>query len=231
VEVHSLRDTAENLLNAYVGRAAGRHILAGKVLRGGGETIEAVIWFCDLRGFTRLSDRLPGQAVVALLNDYFAEMGAAVTQAGGEILKFMGDGMLAIFAVADAGARRETAGRAAAAAAQAFRAIAALNERRGAAGAEPIRFGLALHIGEVMFGNIGASARLDFTVIGPAVNHAARLEKLCSTLNRSIVVSAAVAALLPEGEVVPLGRHALKDIAEPQAIYALEPSPALPAGS
>ena len=97
VEIHSLRDTAVNLLDAYVGRAAGQRILAGEVKRGDGQTIEAVIWYCDLRGFTRASDRLPRDAIIALLNDYFDIMGGAVTGAGGEILKFMGDGMLAIF--------------------------------------------------------------------------------------------------------------------------------------
>ncbi|MDR3467335.1 MAG: adenylate/guanylate cyclase domain-containing protein, partial [Xanthobacteraceae bacterium] len=105
--------------------------------------------------------------------------------------------------------------------AQALAAIAALNLERAADGAPPIRFGLALHLGEVMFGNIGASARLDFTVIGPAVNQAARLEGLCSALGRAVVVSDAIAAYLPAQDLEPLGSHALKGIAEPQAVYGL----------
>jgi adenylate cyclase len=111
VETHSLRDTAVNLLDAYVGRAAGRRILAGEVKRGDGQSIEAVIWYCDLRGFTRTSDRLPRDTVIALLNDYFSAMGEAVTEAGGEIVKFMGDGMLAMFPVASQAERAETVAR------------------------------------------------------------------------------------------------------------------------
>jgi adenylate cyclase len=224
VETHSLRDTAVNLLDAYVGRAAGQRILAGEVKRGDGQTIEAVLWYCDLRGFTRASDRLPRDAIIGLLNDYFDIMGGAVTGAGGEILKFMGDGMLAMLPVASADERMAVAARATQAAVAAQRMVAALNLMRVTVDEPSVRFGLALHIGEVMFGNIGASARLDFTVIGPAVNHAARLEKLCSQLDRPIILSAALAALLPEREVVPLGRHALKDIDEPQPIYGLSAS-------
>ena len=225
VETHSLRDTAANLLDAYVGRAAGQRILAGEIKRGDGQTIEAVLWYCDLRGFTRASDRLPRDAIIALLNDYFTIMGGAVTGAGGEILKFMGDGMLAMLPIASPAERSATVARAAEAAVAAYRMIAALNLMRVTADEPSVRFGLALHVGEVMFGNIGASARLDFTVIGPAVNHAARLEKLCTPLNRQIVLSSTLAALLPERDVVLLGRHALKDIDEPQPIYGLSASP------
>ena len=222
VEVHSLRDTATNLLDAYVGRAAGQRILSGEVKRGGGQTIDAVIWYCDLRGFTRASDRLPRDSVIALLNDYFDVMGSIVTGASGEILKFMGDGMLAMFPVPALSERAATALRAVRAAAAAVDAMAGLNRRRAAAGDPLARFGLALHIGEVMFGNIGASRRLDFTVIGPAVNYAARLEKVCAAIDRQVIVSADLAALLPDGEVIPLGRHALKDIDQPQAAYGLQ---------
>jgi adenylate cyclase len=221
VETHSLRDLSVNLLDAYVGRAAGQRILAGEVKRGDGQTIEAVLWYCDLRGFTRASDRLPRDAIIGLLNDYFSIMGGAVTNAGGEILKFMGDGMLAMLPIASPAERSATAARATEAAVAAFRMIAALNLMRTTVDEPAVRFGLALHVGEVMFGNIGASARLDFTVIGPAVNHAARLEKLCGQLDRPIVVSQALAALLPERDVVLLGHHLLKDIDEPQPVYSL----------
>jgi adenylate cyclase len=221
VEIHSLRDMATHLLDAYVGRAAGQRILAGGVRRGEGQTIEAVIWYCDLRGFTRASDSLPRDAIIALLNDYFDTMGALVTSAGGEILKFMGDGMLAIFPVASADKRADTASHAARAATSAVDAMLVLNRVRATEGELAVRFGLALHIGEVMFGNIGASQRLDFTVIGPAVNHTARLEKLCSPLDRSVVLSASLAELLPKNEIEPLGQHAMKDIDAPQSIYGL----------
>ncbi len=221
VETHSLRDTAANLLDAYVGRAAGQRILAGEIKRGSGQTIEAVIWYCDLRGFTRTSDSLPRDVVIALLNDYFDTMGKIVTEAGGEILKFMGDGMLAMFPVPEPAERDAVARRAARAAASVADAMVVLNRIRAAAEEPTVRFGLALHIGEVMFGNIGASNRLDFTVIGPAVNYAARLEKLCSQIDRPIVLSAKIASLLPPGMATPLGEHALKDIDQKQAVFGL----------
>lgn len=221
VEAHSLRDTAVNLLDAYVGRAAGERILAGEIKRGSGQTIEAVLWYCDLRGFTRASDTLPRDTVIALLNDYFDVMGKLVTGAGGEILKFMGDGMLGMFPVPTPDERGRVALRAIRAAGSVADAITVLNGIRAVADEPPVRFGLALHIGEVMFGNIGASNRLDFTVIGPAVNHTARLEKLCVPLGRPVLLSGTLAALLPPGEVDELGLHALKDIDQPQAIFGL----------
>ena len=219
-EIHSLRKTAADLLDAYVGRAAGRRILAGEIKRGDGQSIEAVIWYCDLRGFTRASDQLPRDTVIDLLNDWFGTMAAAVTAEGGEILKFMGDAMLAIFPVA-AGERQATAGRALAAADAAAAGIETLNAARRADSRPVVRYGLALHIGEVMFGNIGAPTRLDFTVIGPAVNRAARLERLCGALDRAIVISAELAELLPAARLVSLGAHALRDIPAPQPVFAL----------
>src|SRR5471030_105837 len=225
VEVHSLRDTAVNLLDAYVGHAAGRRILAGEVKRGDGQSIEAVIWYCDLRGFTRASDEHPRDTVVALLNDYFDVMGGIVTDRGGEILKFMGDGMLAVFPIEAGAPAASVVLNAARAATAASEAMLVLNRTRAAADEPFVRFGLALHVGEVMFGNIGASNRLDFTVIGPAVNHTARLEKLCGPLGRSILVSSAFAALLPQGEAVSVGPHTLKDIDQPQEIFRLRGVP------
>jgi adenylate cyclase len=221
VETHSLRDTAINLLDAYVGRAAGKRILAGEFRRGDGQTIEAVIWYCDLRGFTRASDRLSRDTVIALLNDYFSAMGEAVTEAGGEILKFMGDGMLAMFPIDSPDERAATVARAVWAGAAAAETIAALNMARAAASEPDVRFGLALHLGEVMFGNIGASKRLDFTVIGPAVNYAARLEKVCSEIGCRLVLSSAIADLMPSHTLAPLGHHRLKDIDEPQLVWGL----------
>jgi adenylate cyclase len=221
VETHSIRDTAANLLDAYVGRAAGQRILSGEIKRGGGQSIEAVIWYCDLRGFTRASDALPRDAVTALLNDYFDVMGGSVTEAGGEILKFMGDGMLAMFPVPCPEHRERVALKALRAATSAADAMVVLNRVRSSADEPAVRFGLALHVGEVMFGNIGASKRLDFTVIGPAVNYAARLERLCVETGRPILVSAALAELLPQEQIVPLGRYAMKDIEQAQAVYGL----------
>jgi adenylate cyclase len=181
-----------------------------------------VIWYCDLRGFTRASDRLSRDAVITLLNDYFTAMGEAVTEAGGEILKFMGDGMLAMFPIASADERAATVARAVWAAAAAAETIGALNVARAAASEPDVRFGLALHLGEVMFGNIGASKRLDFTVIGPAVNYAARLEKLCAEIGCRLVLSSAIADLMPANTLAPLGCHRLKDIDEPQLVFGLQ---------
>jgi adenylate cyclase len=160
-----------------------------------------------------------------LLDDCFDCVARPLTRMGGEILKFMGDGMLAMMPIASADERMAVAARATQAAVAAQRMIAALNLMRVTVDEPSVRFGLALHVGEVMFGNIGASARLDFTVIGPAVNYAARLEKLCASLNRQIVVSSTLAALLPERDVVPLGRHTLKDLDDAQPIYGLSASP------
>jgi len=221
VEIHSLRDTATHLLDAYVGRTAGQRILAGEVKRGDGQTIEAVIWYCDLRGFTRASDTLPRDVVINLLNDYFDVMGKIVTGAGGEILKFMGDGMLCIFPVPTPADRGQVALKVVRAAGSVADSITILNGIRAAADEPAVRFGLALHIGEVMFGNIGASNRLDFTVIGPAVNHTARLEKLCVPLSRPVLLSAALAELLPPRDIESLGLHVLKDVDQPQAIFGL----------
>jgi adenylate cyclase len=220
-EIHTLRDTAVNLLDAYVGRAAGKRILAGEVKRGDGQTIDAVIWFSDLRGFTRASDSLPRDTILALLGDYFGAMAEALEAEDGEVLKFIGDGMLAMFP-ADAIGRAAAAGHALAAADRAATAIATLNVARAQESQPILRFGLALHVGEVMFGNIGARTRLDYTVIGPAVNHVARLETLCSALDRPLVVSAELARLLPQQRLIPLGAHALKDIPAPQPVFGVK---------
>ena len=220
VETHSLRDTAVNLLDAYVGRAAGQRVLAGEIKRGDGQTIEAVIWYCDLRGFTRASDSLPRDTVIALLNDYFDTMGKIVTDSGGEILKFMGDGMLAMFPVPDSGSRAEVARRVAGAAASVADAVTVLNRIRASADEPVVRFGLALHIGEVMFGNIGASGRLDFTVIGPAVNRAARLESLTKELGVPVLASAEFNAAC-SAPLKSLGRHTLRGVPEPVEVFTL----------
>ena len=222
VETHSLRDTAVNLLDAYVGRAAGQRILAGEVKRGDGQTIEAVLWYCDLRGFTRASDRLPRDAIIGLLNDYFSIMGGAVTNAGGEILKFMGDGMLAMLPIASPAERSAMAARATEAAVAAFRMIAALQPHARPRSTSPrVRFGLALHVGEVMFGNIGASARLDFTGDRPR-------RQPCGTPGKAVRPARPADRRLPRaGRVAARARRRaarpspLKDIDEPQPVYSL----------
>ncbi len=219
VELQSTRRIAIHLMDTYVGHRTGERVLSGAIQRGAAQTIHAVIWFCDLRGFTALADSLPRDRLIAMLNDYFEAVVTAVVDEGGEALKFMGDGLLAIFELStneEPSARCAAALRAARAAAE---KIASRNRERTAAGEPEIRFGLALHLGEVTYGNIGAPNRLDFTVIGPAVNHAARLEKIASELGRQVVTSASFAATAPKS-FESLGRHHLKGVAEPQEVFA-----------
>ncbi len=217
-EIRALRRTAGNLIDTYVGHQTGERILSGKIRRGYVEAIRAAIWLSDMRGFTTLSERLPPQALIDRLNRYFECQVPAILEHGGEVLKFMGDGLLAIFPIAgenDAGAvcRGALSG--------ARRVRARIAELPGKAGdEEPIRFGLALHVGEVMYGNIGGGNRLDFTCIGPAVNLAARLEKVASKLGETIVASADFAGHFPD-EFRRLGEHTVAGFAAPQVVFGL----------
>jgi len=219
VELQSSRRIAKILMDTYLGPRTGARVLSGSIARGSGESIRAVIWLCDLRGFTALADRLPRDQLSAMLNEYFGIMVKAVTDEGGEVLKFVGDGMLAIFELCkgeDVGPCCASALRAARSASAAADAI---NATRRAEGSPEIRFGIALHLGEVYYGNIGSPDRLDFTVIGPAVNHAARLERLASEQGRILVTSASFAAAARE-PLESLGRFNLRGVAEPQEVFA-----------
>jgi len=220
LEVQSQRRTALSLLDTYLGHRVGQRILGGEVQRGSGQTIHAVIWSSDLRGFTQLSHSLPLEELIAMLNDYFERMVGAIHAHGGEVLKFIGDGLLAIFPLGDAAFQHYVARTALNAAAAAERAVDELNRERQAAGKPTIRYGVALHIGDFMFGNIGAPDRLDFTVVGPAVNLTARLEALTIQLDRRLLVSAdfARAAGRP---LVSLGRFALRGFNETQEVFGL----------
>jgi adenylate cyclase len=219
VELQATRRISRHLMDTYVGHRTGERVLSGAITRGSGEQIRAVVWLCDLRGFTAMTDSLPRDKVIGLLNDYFETMVEVVSAEGGEPLKFMGDGMLAIF---ELGANEDPADRCTAALRAAHAAtekIAARNLARRAAGDPEIHFGLALHLGDVSYGNIGAPTRLDFTVIGPAVNHAARLEKVGVELGREVVTSASFAAASKEG-LENIGRHSLRGVSEPQEVFA-----------
>ncbi len=221
VELAQLRRTARDLLSTYVGPNTGERIFSGAVKRGDGEVIHAVIWFCDLRGFTALSERRPLEEVLALLDDYFDAIAQPVVERGGEILKFMGDAMLAIFPCeAHEGAVCDACDVAVAAAEAAVASVAALNQARAMKAKAPIHCGVAVHVGEVMYGNIGAADRLDFTVIGPAVNLVSRLDQLSADLEQPIVVSASVTRASRRA-FRSLGRHRLKGIAEPQEAFTL----------
>jgi len=215
-EIYALRRTATNLLDTYVGREAGARILAGQIRRGFTETIRAAIWLSDMRGFTALADTLPPPTLLELLNRYFDCQVPAIVKHGGEVLKFMGDGLLAIFPLSVEGDPHEVSRAALSAAIEVRNAIAALADWP----TPSPRYGVALHIGELLYGNIGAANRLDFTCIGPAVNLAARLQGLARELKRTTVLSAEFARHCGDG-IVPLGEFALAGFREPQPVYGL----------
>ena len=216
VEAFSTNMMAARLLDTYVGHNAGQRVLTGQIVRGSGETLRAALWYCDLRGFTALSDQLPRDQLIATLNAYFDCMGEAIEQQHGEVLKFIGDAMLAIFPVA--GDEQAACVSAFAAARQGLAAMDKLNQERAGRGESALAFGIALHIGDVMYGNIGTKHRLDFTVIGPAVNFAARLEAVCRQLGQRLVISEPVARHLGD-QVSAIGQHTLRSIPQPQALF------------
>ena len=218
-EIHALRRTATNLLDVYVGHQAGERVLAGRIRRGDIEEIHAAIWLSDMRGFTALADRLAPRVLMDLLNRYFDCQVPAILAQRGEVLKFIGDGLLAIFPIAGDEDSAAVCAGALTAARRAKASLAALARSSGPQTGGELRFGLALHLGEVLYGNIGGGNRLDFTCIGPAVNLAARLEKLAGQLGRAIVASGEFARHCP-GEFAALGEFALAGFAAPQAAFA-----------
>ncbi|OAF15967.1 adenylate/guanylate cyclase domain-containing protein [Bradyrhizobium neotropicale] len=219
-EIVSLRRTAAMLLDTYVGNRAGARILGGQIRRGHTDTMQAVIWLSDLRGFTALSDRLPAETVVEILNQYFDCQVTAIRGHGGEVLKFMGDGLLAVFPI------DEYVGDAAHVCA---RVLEAARESRASVDAlafpvgeiiERFRFGVALHVGNILYGNIGGGNRLDFTCIGPAVNLAARLEKIAGRLGRTVVASEGFANVCHHGWR-ELGEFPIAGFSKAQRVYGL----------
>jgi adenylate cyclase len=220
---HATHTIADSLLAAYLGNDAGRRVHAGAVERGSVESIHAVLWYADLRGFTSIADATGGQVLVELLDDVFETLAASLRPRGGEVLKFLGDGMLAIFPVTPS--RRAAICRSALdAAAEAMAGLEKLNGARRAAGLPVAAVDIALHLGEVLYGNIGAADRLDFTVIGPAVNEVARMETLCEPLGHAVLVSAELAAAAEAGErLEPLGRHRLRGVRAERELFALIP--------
>jgi adenylate cyclase len=218
----------QDLLLTYIGGRTGERVLAGEIKPGQGETIHAVILFCDLRDSTRLSEAMPLDDFLRLLNGFFNCTASAVLDHGGEILSYIGDAVFAVFPIGgtaepldDACTAEEGACAAALAAARdAQRRLAAFNEARRQQGEPPLAFSLALHAGDVKYGNIGVAQRLQFTIIGTAVNEAARLVELCKTLGRSIVVSSAFPRCFPH-ELVSLGLHKLRGVRDPQEVFGL----------
>jgi adenylate cyclase len=221
-EIRALQRTAANLLATYVGHKAGARILNGQIRRGHTEAIEAAIWLSDMRGFTASSDRLPLPMLIELLNAYFDCQVPAILEAGGEVLKFMGDGLLAIFPI-DGAEPGPVCARAFTAALEARRRINSMTIPQELAGEAGIRFGLALHIGHVLYGNIGGGNRLDFSCIGPAVNLAARLEKLAGKQGRTVVASRDFAAQVPCG-LEPIGEFEIAGFSAPQPVFGIRES-------
>jgi adenylate cyclase len=219
-ERHVLRRIAIDLLDTYVGPRTGRRIIEGRVDRGAVDLIEAAIWFTDLRGYTHLSETLPISAVIADLNAWFEVVGTVVDAHGGEILKFIGDAVLAIFPTSAEKTRESACADALAAAEDFFKRSHALNGERRATGRVPFASGLALHFGEVAYGNVGAPRRLDFTVIGPAVNLASRLQELSKALDRRVVISKAFTQCLGN-PFVDLGLHRLRGVEHLQEVFTL----------
>jgi adenylate cyclase len=207
-----------NLLCAHLGANTGPKVLSGQIRRGTGMELTAVLWSSDLRGFTERSDRLPSERMIAILNALFEAQAAEIRGHGGEILKFIGDSLLAIFPIAETDAVAAIARAAVAAARNAIAAVAGLVRHPEMQGELPLDIVVALHVGTVHYGNIGAANRLDFTVIGPAVNLVSRIENAAKTLGQPIVVSGELAATL-EG-VVSLGRHQLRGLATPHEFFA-----------
>jgi adenylate cyclase len=220
VERHVLRRIAIDLLDTYVGPRTGSRIIEGRIERGQVETLQAALWFTDLRGFTRFSEETPLPEVLESLNAWFALMVESIEACGGEVSKFIGDAVLAIFPVTETRTRHEACRDALAAARLFAERTDAANAERVKAGRVPLGFGLALHCGEVAYGNVGAPRRLDFTVMGPAVNRASRLLDLAKRLQQRVVVSGAFADCV--SEVLPsIGTHNLRDVPEPQAVFTL----------
>jgi adenylate cyclase len=227
LEIAATRRLARTLLDTYVGPRAGRRILEGQIRRGGADVIHAALWYADLRDFTPLTESLPAPELIETLNSYFETIAAAVAAHDGEILRFIGDAMLIVFP-AGAGRSLAQACRAALDASLAAAAgMARLNAERRRAGRSEVRFGTGLSAGEVIYGNVGAPERLDFTVMGVAVNRAARMEALTKELGVALLMSAEVAAHV-ERPVRSLGPQRLRGLHDKVEVYALAEQPMEP---
>lgn len=224
IEAREWAYIARSLMHVYLGQGAGQAVLSGQIQRGEARTMAAAIWYCDLRNFTKMSNELPRDLVIATLNDYFDTIAKPVIERGGEILKFIGDAMLAIFPMNDDLDRDTKIRTALDAAMAALEGLRELNELRGATGQAPLHVGIGLHAGSVSYGNIGAAygedARLDFTVIGPAVNLATRLEGLCPTLEQPLLASRQFASVCGS-RLKFLGSYPVRGFDQPQDVFGL----------
>ena len=217
----SLTRIAGTLVETYLGRDAGRKVLGGRIGRGVADRIEAVLWFSDLRNYTRISDSADPEQIIPLLNEYADAILSAIHGHEGDVLKLIGDGTLAIFTAAD---RASACHAALTAALEARRAVALVNERRIAANLPTTDMYLGLHVGEVFYGNIGSEERLDFTVVGPAVNEVSRIASMCRSLDQPVLVSSAFATAIgePKRLLVSVGRYALRGVERPQSLFTVD---------
>lgn len=226
VKSASLARIAETIVGTYLGRDAGRRVLEGRIARGITDQIEAVLWSSDLRSYTRISDTADPGEIIPLLNEYSGAIISTIYDQGGDVLKLIGDGVLAIFTVED---RTRACESALAAAIAARRSVTEVNRSRAAANLPTTDMYLGLHIGEVFYGNIGSEDRLDFTVIGPAVNEVSRIATLCRSVDQPLLISSDFAAALGESRnlLVSVGRYALRGVGRPQDLYTLDPGAVL----
>ena len=219
----SLSRVVRTLAETYLGRDASQLVLGGRIERGVADRIEAVLWFSDLSGYTKITDSAPPEQIIPLLNDYAEVIVSAVRDQGGDVLKLIGDGVLAIFTAEDSSKACAAAIQAASAAEA---GIAALNQRRTEDDLPTTHMYLGLHIGDVFFGNIGSPDRLDFTVVGPAVNEASRIAAMCRSADQTMLLSAAFAAAIGGAgpRLVSVGRYALRGVKQPQELFTLDRS-------
>ena len=226
VKSASLARIAETIVETYLGRDAGRRVLEGRIARGITDQIEAVLWSSDLRSYTRISDTADPGEIIPLLNEYSGAIISTIYDQGGDVLKLIGDGVLAIFTVED---RTRACESALAAAIAARRSVTEVNRSRAAANLPTTDMYLGLHIGEVFYGNIGSEDRLDFTVIGPAVNEVSRIATLCRSVDQPLLISSDFAGALGESRnlLVSVGRYALRGVGRPQDLYTLDPGAVL----
>jgi adenylate cyclase len=216
-EIRMKNRLARTLLETYVGSHASELVLAGATRRGSGTTVRAAIMICDLRDFTRISDNWPRDDVIDLLNGYFDAMSEPIARHGGEILKFIGDGLLAIFPLSQPSACANLLR----AVTEARQAMVALNEKNSEAGRVQLNYGTGVHVGDVMYGNIGSRTRLDFTVIGPAVNMASRLETLTKQLGRTVLLSRAFADFVKSDvDLERVGEYPVRGFSDPIELFA-----------
>src|SRR5262249_47194020 len=219
----ALARVADTLVEVYLGRDAGQRVLKGRIQRGVADRIEAALWFSDLRSFTTITDTAKPSEIIPLLNDYAEAIITAIHEAGGDVLKLIGDGNLAIFRADDLS---EACHRALKAEAIARHRVRELNEKRSAEERPITSVYVGLHVGEVFYGNIGSIDRLDFTVVGPAVNETSRIASMCRSVDRGVVLSSDFAAATPEPEramLVSVGRYALRGVGRAQELFTLDP--------